>query len=148
MKRALKYGLLVTGIIAVWVALKHWGLHLEPARAAIFDTLVFNFAALIGLALGISEKRSANQGVLSFGEGMKTGVGIAISYATPTAIYFAILLLAIGPKLMQESGETGPNGVVTGAVIAKAFAGVLIGMTVIGTILSLFVSLVLRRKAP
>ena len=146
MKRALKYGLLVTGIIAVWVAVKHWGLHLDPERAAISDTIVFNVAALIGLSLGISEKRAANRGLLSFGEGMKTGVSIAVCYATLTAIYFGILLLAVGPKLIQQAGEAGPAGEVTGAIIAKAFTAVLIGMTVIGTILSLFVSLVLRRK--
>jgi hypothetical protein len=147
MIRALKYGVLVTGIIAVYVALKHWGLHLDPARAAVLDTAVFNLAALIGLTLGISERRSANQGLLSFGEGMQTGVCIAIAYAALTALYFAILLLAVGPGIMQQSGEVNANGEVTGAVIGKAFAGVLIGMTVIGTILSLFVSLVLRRKA-
>ena len=145
MIRALKYGVLVTGIIAVYVALKHWGLHLSPARAAMIDTAVFNFAALIGLSLGISERRSANRGLLSFGEGMQTGVCIAITYAALTALYFAILLLAVGPAIMQQSGEVNANGQVTGAVIAKAFAGVLIGLTVIGTILSLFVSLVLRR---
>ena len=146
MKRALKYGILVTAIIAIWVALKHWGLHLDPTRAAIFDTVIFNVAGVIGLSLGISDKRSANQGTLTFGDGMATGVAIAITYAVLTAIYFAILLLIVGPKLMQEAGEAGSGGQVTGAVIAKAFAGVLIGMTVIGTILSLFVSLVLRRK--
>jgi hypothetical protein len=146
MKRAIKYGLMVAAIIAVYVALKHWALHLNPERAAILDTLVFNFAALIGLSLGIREKRFANQGLLSFGEGMKTGTGIAVTYALLTACYFAILLLVVGPKLMQQAGEVDANGQVTPAIIAKAFAGVLIWMTVIGTILSLFVSLVLRKR--
>jgi uncharacterized protein DUF4199 len=146
MKRALKYGVLVTAIIAVWVALKHWGLHLDPARAAIFDTVIFNVAGLIGLSLGISEKRAANNGVLSFGEGMKTGVSIAFAYAVLTAIYFAILLFVVGPKLMQQAGEVAPGDEITGVILLKAFAAVLIWMTLIGTILSLFVSLVLRRR--
>jgi hypothetical protein len=146
MKRALKYGVLVTVIIAVWVALKHWGLHLSPERAAIFDTLIFNVAGLVGLSLGISDKRSANHGALSFGEGMKTGVSIAVTYAILTAIYFAVLLVIVGPKLMQQAGEVEPGGAVTTLILVQAFSGVLIGLTVIGTILSVFVSLVLKRK--
>jgi len=146
MKRALTYGMLVSAIIAVWVALKHWGLNLDPARAAIFDTVIFNVAGLIGISLGISEKRSANHGALSFSQGLKTGVSIAITYATLTAIYFAILLLIVGPKLMQQAGEVEPGGAITGVILLQAFAGVLIGLTVIGTILSVFISLVLKRK--
>jgi len=146
MKRALKYGILVAVIIAVWIALKHWGLHLDQTRAAIFDTVIFNVAGIIGLALGISDKRAANNGALTFGEGMKTGVAIAITYAVLTAIYFALVLVLVGPVLMQQAGHVGPNGEITGPILIKAFAGLIIGMTFIGAILSVVVTLVLRRK--
>lgn len=148
MKRALKYGLLVTSIIVVWVALKHFGLHIDPARAAIFDTIIFNVAGILGLSLGIRDQRLANGGWLTFFQGVKTGFFIAVTYAVLTSIYFAGLLLLIGPKLMQQAGEAGPNNAVTGLVMVKAFAGVLIGLTLIGTILSVIISLVLRKQAP
>ncbi|MDX6611097.1 MAG: hypothetical protein QOD75_283 [Blastocatellia bacterium] len=146
MKRALKYGLLVAVIIAVWIALKHWGLHLDQTRAAIFDTVVFNVAGIIVLALGISDKRAANNGGLTFGEGMKTGVAIAITYAVLTAIFFALVLVLVGPGLMQQAGHVGPNGEITGPILVKAFAGLIIGLAFIGTILSVFVTLILKRR--
>ena len=146
MKRAFKYGLLVTVIIVVWVAFKHFVLHIDPARAAVVDTIIFNVAGILGLSLGISDRRRANGGSLTFGEGVKTGFSIAVTYALLTSVYFAILLVAIGPKLMQQAGEAGPGNEVTGLVVVKAFAGVLIGLTVTGTILSVIISLVLKKR--
>ena len=146
MRRALKYGVLVTIIIATWVALKHVVLHIDPARAAILDTIIFNVAGIVGLSLGIRDKRVANGGSLTFGAALKTGFSIALTYAVLTAIYFAILLLLIGPKLMQQAGEAGPGGEVTPLILAQAFAAVLIGLTLTGTILSVIISLILRKR--
>ena len=64
MKIALKYGILVTVIIAGWVALKNFVLHLEGTTAQMADMVIFNLAAIVGLALGIREKRAANGGAL------------------------------------------------------------------------------------
>ena len=44
MKIALKYGIGVTLVIAAWVALKHFVLHLEGANAQFADIAVFNFS--------------------------------------------------------------------------------------------------------
>lgn len=145
MKRALKFGILVAGIIAAWVALKHWGLHLDPSRTAMFDTVVFTAAGILGLFLGIKDKRSANGGVLTFGEGFKTGVCIAATYSVLTAIYFAILLVLVGPELMQKAGHAGPGGEMSASIMVQAFGGLVIGMTLIGAVLSVVVALVLRR---
>jgi len=59
-KIALKYGIAVTLVIAAWVALKHFVLHFEGPSAQLADLAVFNFAALVGLMLGIKSKRLAN----------------------------------------------------------------------------------------
>ncbi|SRR6266516_888976 len=146
MKRAFKYGLLVTVIIVLWVALKHFVLHIDPARAAVFDTIIFNVAGILGLSLGIRDRKRANGGSLTFGEGVKTGFSIAITYAVLTSIYFATLLLVIGPRLMQQAGEAGPGNEVTGLVVVKAFAGVLVGLTLVGTILSVIIAMVLKKR--
>src|SRR5688500_7227971 len=110
MKKAFKYGVLVAIIIATWVAVKHLVLHLDPARGAIFDTVVFNGAGILGLFLGIGAEKARNGGVLSFGAGVKTGFFISLTCAILTAIFFAIQLLIVGPGLMQQAGEAGPGG--------------------------------------
>ena len=137
MKIALKYGIAVTLIIAAWVALKHFVLHLEGPSAQLADLAVFNLTAIVGLMLGIKEKRLANADTLTFLDGLKTGIAVAVTYAILTSLYFALLLAMVGPKLMQQEGETS---------IPKAFFGVSIGFAVFGTIISALIALVLRKS--
>ena len=137
MKLALKYGILVTLVIAAWVALKHFGLHLESQTAQFADIVIFNLTAITGLTLGIREKRKINGGTLSYGDGLITGIKIAVTYAILTSAYFAILLATVGPKMMQQEGETS---------VVKAFLGVSIGFALFGTVFSAIIALVLRRR--
>jgi hypothetical protein len=137
MKIAFKYGIAITLVIAAWVALKHFVLHLEGPSAQMADLAVFNFAAIVGLLLGIKEQRLANGNSLTFWQGLKTGVSIAVTYAILLSLYFAVLLKAVGPKLMQQEGETS---------LAKAFLGVSIGFALFGTIFAALISLVLRKS--
>ncbi len=136
MKRALKYGIAVTLIIAAWVALKHFVLHFEASSAQFADVAVFNLTAIVALLLGIKEKRIANGDRLTFLQGLGTGVSIAVTYAILTSLYFVLLLALVGPKLMQQQGETS---------MVKAFVGVSVGFALFGTIFSALISLVLRR---
>jgi Protein of unknown function (DUF4199) len=137
MKIALKYGIAVALIIAVWVALKHFVLHLEGPPAQFADLAVFNLTAIVGLGLGIRERRRANSDSLSFVQGLATGISIAVTYAILTSLYFVLLLAVVGPKLMQQEGETS---------IVKAFLGVSLVFAVLGTIFSALISLVLRKS--
>ena len=136
MKIALNYGIAVTLIIAAWVALKHFVLHIEGPSAQFADVAVFNLSAIVALLMGIKEKRLANGDRLTFLQGLRTGVSIALTYAILTTLYFALLLGLIGPKLMQQEGETN---------MTAAFLGLGIGLTVFGTIFSLLISLVMRK---
>lgn len=137
MKLALKYGIAVTLVIAAWVALKHLALHLEPRTAQMADIVVFNLAAIVGLALGIRERRALGDGLLTFGRGFKTGISIAIAYALLTSLYFVLLLALVGPKLMQQEGETS---------YVKAFAGVSLGFAVFGAVYSAIIALLLKKS--
>lgn len=137
MKLALKYGIGVTLVIAGWVALKHFVLHLESQPAQIADVVIFNLTAIAGLALGIREKRATNGGSLTFGNGLITGIKIAVTYAILTSAYFALLLVTVGPKMMQQEGETS---------VVKAFLGISIGFALFGTFFSVIIALVLRRR--
>lgn len=87
--------------------------------------------------MGIREKRTLNGGTLTFAVGWKTGIKIALTYAILTSAYFATLLVLIGPKLMEQEGETS---------VVKAFLGISIGFAVFGTVLSAIIALVLRRS--
>ena len=137
MKIALKYGIAVTLVIAGWVALKHFVLHLEGPAAQIADVIIFNLAAITGLTLGIREKRSLNGGTLTFGDGWITGIKIAVTYAILTSAYFALLLATVGPKLMQQEGETS---------MVKAFLGVSIALALFGAVFSAIIALILKKK--
>lgn len=136
MKIALKYGILVTIAIAAWIVLKNFVLLLKGQTAQVADTVVINLAAIIGIALGIRERRAANGGSLSFVEGFKTGVGIAITYAILTCLYFAFLIALLGLHLMEQAGHTS---------YVKAFAGLGIGLALLGTVFSAIIALILRR---
>ncbi len=136
MKIPLKYGIAVTLVIAAWVALKHFVLHLQGPSAQLADVAIFNFAAIVGLMLGIKERRLANGNKLTFGDGFMTGLGIAITYAVLTSSYFVFLLAVVGPSVMQQEGETS---------YLKAFAGVSIGFAIFGAIFSAIIALVLRK---
>ena len=136
MKIALKYGIGVTLVIAAWVALKHFVLHLEGANAQYADLAVFNFTAIVGLMMGIKERRIANGDSLTFKQGFITGPSIAITYAILTSLYFVVLLAIVGPKLMQQEGETS---------YVKAFLGVSIGFALFGAIFSVIISLLVRK---
>jgi hypothetical protein len=137
MKIALKYGIAVTLAIAAWVALKHFVLHLEGQSAQLADLFVFNFSAIVGLMLGIRQSRLLNGDSLTFLQGLGTGIAIAATYAILTSLYFALLLATVGPRLMQQEGETS---------MVKAFLGLSVGLFVFGTIFSALISLVLRKS--
>jgi hypothetical protein len=136
MKIALKYGIAVTLIIAAWVALKHFVLHIEGQSAQVADLAVFNLSAIVALMMGIKERRLANGDRLTFLQGLGTGVSIALTYAVLTCLYFAVLLALVGPRLMQQESETN---------MTAAFLGLGIGLTVFGTIFSALIALVLRK---
>jgi hypothetical protein len=137
MKLAPKYGTLVTLVIAAWVALKHFVLYVESTPAKVADGVIFNLTAIVGLTLGIREQRASNGGTLTFGDGLLTGIKIAVTYAILTSAYFAMLLATVGPQLMQQEGETN---------LLKAFLGVSIGFALFGTVFSAIISLVLKRS--
>jgi len=101
------------------------------------DLVVFNFTAIVGLGLGIKERRTANRDSLTFLQGLKTGISIAITYAILTSLYFVILIGIVGRSLMQQEGETS---------MTKAFIGLAVGLTVFGALFSALISLVLKKS--
>lgn len=137
MRIALKYGFTVAFVIALWVALKHFVLHLEGRPAQYADIVIFNLAAIVGLTLGIRSKRKMNGGWLTFVEGWKTGISIAITYAILTTAYFVVLEAVVGPQMMQQEGETS---------YVKALIGISLVFAIMGTVFSVIIALILKKK--
>jgi len=137
MKIALKYGIAVTLIIAAWVALKHFVLHIQGDSTQFADVAVFNLSAIFALMWGIRERRLVNGDRLTFLQGFGTGLSITVTYAILTSLYFALMVTILGREFMHQAGETN---------VTAAFLGLGIGLTVFGTIFSALIALVLRKS--
>jgi hypothetical protein len=143
--RALKYGLFIAAGVAGWVMLKHFAI--KQSVSPWVDAVVFNAMELIGLALGIGERR-AQLGGLTIGEGVRTGISIAAVYAVAGCVFFAVLYSAVGPGLLQYAQEPGTGERSASAVLAGAFAGLFIGALLSGLVFSLLLSVLMRSRTP
>jgi hypothetical protein len=145
MANAFRYGAPVALIFIGWVLLKRvwvpWGA-VDPSGWA--DPIILNAASIAALALGIRTKKK-DSGSLRFGEGLWTGVQIAIVYASLMTIFFLIVYVFVGERLL--AGEAASRGVSTSEATVQAFAGIFFGSIVFGAILSAVIAAILRRPA-
>lgn len=97
------YGLYL-GIAGVIVNLINYalGMHLDPHWSISVITIVI-FIALI--VYGIKVYKAANGGFLSWGQGVKIGVGIALIAAIIGTIYNLIFMNFIEPDFMAQAVE-------------------------------------------
>jgi len=102
MNLALKYGLLITLVVVVWVLVTHLLVPLAPeSQANVLAPILFNLAAIVAIYLGIKSRTDETTGI-TFKEGIKTGLGISLVYAISTSLFFFILFLIVGPTLMAN----------------------------------------------
>ncbi|WP_152287836.1 DUF4199 domain-containing protein [Flavicella marina] len=97
----LKYGLLL-GAISVLMSVILYALdkHLEQNQAVGIISILFILAAII---LGI--KTFSKFGKLTFGEGLKIGIGIAVVGAIVITVYNYIFTSYIEPDFVNQLGE-------------------------------------------
>lgn len=148
MRIALKYGLLITAVVVVWVVLVRMAMGVAAdSRANIIAPLIFNLVAVLAIFLGMRERKRELAGALSFKAGLKTGMAVSLVYAISACLFFMVEYLVAGPKLLlSEAGsQTGPLWQIT----AKAYAGLFFGSLIFGLIYSTVISFFLahRRKA-
>lgn len=91
----------VLGIL-ISVTLYAMGMHLDPHWS--IGTLQFILMIAI-IVLGISQFKKANGGFLSWGQGVKIGVGIAILSALISVIYNYIFVTFVEPDFMSQLME-------------------------------------------
>ena len=125
MKIALRYGVLITLCIIAWVSISH-ALVPNPQSPVhkLGPLIFFNLAEILGIYYGISARRNAGPGEMSFKDGIKTGVAIAFVYAVTSCFFFLVAILVIGTKMLQS--EPGAQVKPMWQVAAGAFAGLFI----------------------
>ena len=145
MKIALKYGLLITFVVVLWIVIvRLWlGMGAGP-QGQIISGVLFNATAILAIFLGMRERKQALGGALTFKDGLKTGMGISLVYAISACLFFMIEFLVAGPKLLlSESGpQTGPLW----QVAAMAYAGLFLGSLLFGLIYSTLIAFFLARR--
>lgn len=91
----------VLGIL-ISVTLYAMGMHLDPHWSIGILQFILMIAIIV---LGISQFKKANGGFLSWGQGVKIGVGIAILSALISVIYNYIFITFVEPDFMAQVME-------------------------------------------
>jgi hypothetical protein len=145
MKIPLKFGLLITAGVIVWLVIAHL-LVPNPTSSvhSIGAGIFFNLMEFIGIALGIKAKQTEQSGMISFKTGVKTGVAIAVVYAVTTSLFFLLQMAFMGTEMLAHEPGAGDKPV--WQVALGAFAGLTIGGIVMGLIYSTLVTFFVIRS--
>ena len=145
MKIALKYGLLITFVVVLWiVVVRLWLNRGGGPQGQIISGLLFNAAAIFAIFLGMRERKKALGGAMRFKEGVKTGMAISLVYAISSCLFFMIEYLVAGPKLLMS--EAGPQTTALWQVVVVAYAGLFFGSLIFGLIYSTLIAFFLARR--
>jgi hypothetical protein len=145
MKIALKYGLLITFVVVLWIVIvRLWlGLGAGP-QGQVISGVLFNVAAILAIFLGMRERKRTLGGALRFKEGVKTGMAISLVYGISACLFFMIEYLVAGPRLLLS--EAGPQTGPLWQVAVMAYAGLLFGSLLFGLIYSTLIAFFLARR--
>ena len=160
-KIALNYGLILGFIsILLHVILFALGKHLEQNIGITILSLAITAAVIVW---GIKKYKEANNGLLSLGQGIKTGIAIALISSVVYIIYTLLFMNVISPESMEQGLEIArqklmdnPNmseeQIEAAIEMQKKFTGptflipiMLIFSLFIGFVVSLIASLIMKR---
>ena len=146
MNISLKYGLPVAAVLIGSVVVFRLLIGVGPESPAVMiGPILYNLAAVVAIFLGIVRKKAEAGGELSFKDSVKTGLGISAVYATVSSLFFVVLLLADGPRLLlSEPGAENRPLWQTGML---AFAGLFLGSLFFGLIYSTVISFFLAKRS-
>jgi hypothetical protein len=147
MKVALKYGLLITLGVALWIVVAHTLVPDPNSKVHTFGAGVFfNLLEVAGIYLGIKAKGKEAGGALTFKDGLKTGVSIAFVYAVTVSLFFVGVIAFLGTKLlhMDPSMTTQP----VSRIVLGAFVGLFVFAVFFGLFYSAVISFILAKRLP
>ena len=143
MRIAIKYGLLITAVVAVWVIVTHVLVPIAPdSKVNMLAPILFNLAAIIALYLGIKERKS--EGEMNFKAGLKTGVAISFVYAASACLFFFLVFLIAGPAMMANEPMAAQYPL--WQVALMAYVGMFFGSLILGLVYSTIISFFLAKR--
>ena len=102
-KIALNYGLILGFVsILLHVVLFALGKHLDQDWKVSVLSIAITAVVIV---LGIKKFKESNNGLLSFGQGLKTGIAIAMISAVVYIVYTMIFMFVISPESMEHALE-------------------------------------------
>ncbi|MDQ3472444.1 MAG: DUF4199 family protein [Acidobacteriota bacterium] len=144
MRIAIKYGLLITLVVVVWVVVTHFLFPLPPTSTLnLLAPVLFNLAAITALYLGIKSRRA--EGEMTFKEGLKTGLSISLVYAISGSLFFLLLLSIVGPSMMAAEPMAADYPI--WKVALQAFSGMFFGSLILGLVYSTIISFFLAKRS-
>lgn len=150
MNIALKYGLLITSVLMVWVLLTRFVFPIDAGSSLnLLAPVIFNLAAILFLFLGIRQRTRESGGALSFKDGLKTGVGISAVYGAAASLFFLFLTFIVGPAFLSNEPLAPGRPIWQAALLA--YSGLFFGALFLGVIYSALISFGLalqRRSSP
>jgi len=145
MKIALKYGLLITAVVIVWIVVVRFVFGVgADSKANIIAPILFNIAAIVAIFCGMRERKRELKGELRFKEGLKVGMAISLAYAISACLFFMIQYLIAGPQLLLS--ESGPAPGPLWRIAVFAYAGLFFGSLFFGLIYSTVIAFILAKR--
>ncbi|HEY6332235.1 MAG TPA: DUF4199 domain-containing protein [Blastocatellia bacterium] len=147
LKLAVKYGIIITAGVAVWVLADHLLLHLSRpgSRAGFLTPIFFNLLQFIVLYFGIKARKLAMAGRMSVRQGIGSGIAISLVYALTATLFFLALYLVLGPKLLENEPSAMDSNRAATYVLIVASASLAITALFGGLIYSAVISYALQR---
>lgn len=159
----LNYGLIL-GILAIFSSLIPYvlnGLNMDPP---LWQKLLGWAILIVVIILGIKKFKDFNNGILSLGEAMKIGLGIALIGALITAIYIFMFFNYVEPdfmgqlavqmeeKMMEQNPDMSEDQIDMAINMTKKFMSplamvffMIIGNLIMGLIISLIGGLIMKQ---
>lgn len=145
MKLPLKYGLIITLGLIVWVLAAHTLVPNPQSTIHSLGSIVFfNLLHFTLLFLGLKAFERERGGKQTFKELLKTGVSISFVFAITSALFFVIVLAVVGTKWM--GAEPGAQQLSPALLAAQAFAGLVGATMILGLFYSTVISFVLAKR--
>ena len=102
-KFALNYGALLGGISVIFALMLYsMDMHYQGGGMVIGVTVILSLAVIV---LGMIQFKKANNGFMSFGQGLKVGVGISLVAGVIGIIMNQIMQGVIDPEMMDKAIE-------------------------------------------
>ena len=135
------------------------GAHLKPHWSVSVISIALTIAFVV---FGIKKYKEINNGFISWGQGVKIGVGICILSALITAIYQYIFMTVIEPDFMQQAMEIQNQAYLDGGMTEAQIEGAneiaqkfqspgiiaaisIIGAAILGFIISAIASAIMKK---